>query len=349
MDSNKKNVVLLGDGFFARGFLHNINRNKFNITQIYKDEFINPQDIMYSFERQRPYKKAFHFRDLIDKLFKPSYIKIKEEIKTMEINNKNVDINNKNYDFDYLVIGLGSNKSLADWTKDINDIYYTLNKKLNGTYNIIGMGPVGLEIANILSQKKEPKKEPIFNESEYIINLGFGGLTINNIFYKQKMVFRENNFINFYDILNKNDVFNYVSPKSKQLILDNLEKGKIKTIFGKSYEYHNDDINLYCIGNAPNKLTNNFYPNKYLKISENVYIGGDCNITNKIKSGQIAYQQGVYVARQLNGETDEQFKYNHHGTAFHMGNKKVLIDGHKYLPDRVYPDFFVKFYSVFFI
>ena len=35
----KPNIVLLVDGFFARGFLHNIDRHKFHITQIYKDEF----------------------------------------------------------------------------------------------------------------------------------------------------------------------------------------------------------------------------------------------------------------------------------------------------------------------
>ena len=46
MEYNKQNVLLLGDGFFARGFLHHINFNKFHVTQIYKDEFINPQDII---------------------------------------------------------------------------------------------------------------------------------------------------------------------------------------------------------------------------------------------------------------------------------------------------------------
>jgi hypothetical protein len=33
---DKQSVILLGDGFFARGFLHNINHNKFNVL-IYQD------------------------------------------------------------------------------------------------------------------------------------------------------------------------------------------------------------------------------------------------------------------------------------------------------------------------
>ena len=56
LKNDKENVILLGDGFFARGFLHNINYNKFNIIQIYRDHFINPHDIMYSLQRNKPYK-----------------------------------------------------------------------------------------------------------------------------------------------------------------------------------------------------------------------------------------------------------------------------------------------------
>ena len=65
--SKKENIVLLGDGFFARGFLHHINYNKFFITQIYRDDFINPQDLMYSLQRNIKYTTGFHFRDFITK------------------------------------------------------------------------------------------------------------------------------------------------------------------------------------------------------------------------------------------------------------------------------------------
>ena len=87
-NNTKENIVLLGDGFFARGFLHHINFNKFNITQIYKDEFINPQDIIYDLQRrgqnQNPenLNKTFHLRDL----FNNSHIKIQDEIKSFTYN-----------------------------------------------------------------------------------------------------------------------------------------------------------------------------------------------------------------------------------------------------------------------
>jgi pyruvate/2-oxoglutarate dehydrogenase complex dihydrolipoamide dehydrogenase (E3) component len=311
MDINKENVVLLGDGFFARGFLHYINYNKFKITQIYKDEFINPQDIMYSLERDQKYEKTFHFRDLINKFFKPKYTKIKEEIKSMEINNNTININNNNYKFDYLVIGLGANKSLADWNKEINNMYSLKY------INVIGMGPIGLEIANILSNK--------------------------------------NHSIKMFDLLEKDKVFNYVSPKNKDLLFDNLNK--VDMNFGKKCN-ETFGYNLYCIGSRPNILTQNFIPpNEYLQIDKNIYVGGDCSYSEYIKTGQIAYQQGVYVAKRLNGEKngpfdepfDEPFKYSHNGMSLHLGNKKVLIEGHPYLPDNVYPDFVIKLYSMFFI
>ena len=82
----KQRIILLGDGFFARGFLHYIDRNRFHITQIYKDEFINPQDIMYSLQRNKYYQKAFHLRDY---LTKPSDIIIKTNITDLDITTKN--------------------------------------------------------------------------------------------------------------------------------------------------------------------------------------------------------------------------------------------------------------------
>jgi NADH dehydrogenase FAD-containing subunit len=299
MNNQKSSVVLLGDGFFARGFLHHINYNKFIVTQIYKDEFINPQDIMYSLERDQIYKKSFHLRDLF---YKSPQIKIKENIQSMEIYNNNININNKNYNFDYLVIGLGANKSLSDWAKEINGLF-------SFKYiNVIGMGPIGLEITNILSNK--------------------------------------NHSIKMFDLLEKDKVFNYISPINKELLLNNLNK--VEMHFGKKCNEPNG-YNLYCIGSKPNIFTQDFKINENLQIDKNIYMGGDCAYSQYIKTGQVAYQQGAYVAKRLNGEINGPFKYNHNGISIHMGNKKVLIEGHPYLPDNVYPDFFIKLYSLFFI
>ncbi len=300
METQKSSVVLLGDGFFARGFLHHIDYNKFNVTQIYKDEFINPQDIMYSLEREKKYTKSFHFRDIF--IRSPQH-KIKEEIKSMEISSNNININQKNYYFDHLVIGLGSQKSLADWKNELNLLFKYKY------INIIGMGPIGLEIANILSYK--------------------------------------NHSIKMFDLLEKDKVFNYVSPKNKELLFNNLKN--VDMYFGERCNETNG-YNLFCIGSKPNILTQKFKAiNENLQIDKNIYVGGDCAYSDYIKTGQVAYQQGVYVAKRLNGQINGPFKYNHDGISLHLGNKKVLIEGHHILPDNVYPDFVIKLYSLFFI
>ncbi len=303
METNKSSVVLLGDGFFARGFLHHINYNKFNVTQIYRDEFINPQDIIYSLEREKKYTKSFHFRDLKNLFIKLPQNKIKEEIKSMEISNNNININQKNYYFDNLVIGLGSQKSLADWKNEINLLFKYKY------INIIGMGPIGLEITNILSNK--------------------------------------NHSIKMFDLLEKDKVLNYVSPKSKELLFNNIKN--VDMYFGKKCNETNG-YNLFCIGSRPNILTQQFKAiNENLQIANNIYIGGDCAYSDYIKTGQVAYQQGAYVAKRLNGEIYGPFKYNHNGISIHLGNKKVLIEGHNILPDNIYPDIVIKLYSLFFI
>jgi NADH dehydrogenase FAD-containing subunit len=87
------------------------------------------------------------------------------------------------------------------------------------------------------------------------------------------------------------------------------------------------------------------------ELYNNVYIGGDCINSGYIKTAQVAYQQGAYVAKRLNGDIpkDQPFEYKPNGVLINIGNKKVIIEGHKIIPDGIYPDFVVKLYSLFFI
>jgi NADH dehydrogenase FAD-containing subunit len=190
----KQNVLLLGDGFFARGFMHNIDRNKFTITQIYKDEFINPQDLMYSLQRNKTFDKGFHIRDYFNK---PADKKIKQEIKSMELQNncgnQSILIDNLNFDYDHLVIGLGGYKSISDWKHDINNF---VNKK-NISIAVVGMGPTGYEFASIMAK---------------------------------------NNIVNMFDMLPKDKVLNYVSPKNKDFLLKLLDEKSIKTVYQKAFK-----------------------------------------------------------------------------------------------------------------
>jgi NADH dehydrogenase FAD-containing subunit len=308
-NNKKENVLLLGDGFFARGFLHHINRNKFHITQIYKDEFINPQDLMYSLQRNQIFDKAFHIRDFF---YKSPDKKIKNEIKSMTShNNNNIIINDVMYDYDHLVVGLGAQKTLMDWKNDINKFINMRNMSIG----IVGIGPIGYELASILAK---------------------------------------NNKIDMFDMLSRDKVLSFVSPTNKESLLGLLEEKNITTTYSQMYNSKDNthDKFLLCIGSRPNNLSMSFKIDNFLMSNRNVYVGGDCvNDLKYQKTAQIAYQQGVYVAKRLNGDIslDEPFVYKHNGTSLNVGDKKVLIEGQNYLPDGLYPDFFVKFYSMMFV
>ena len=321
--NHKQNVLLLGDGFFARGFLHTIDYKKYNITQIYREEFINPQDIFYSLQRNQQfiYDKQFHIRDKIHNFFnKKSVTKIKDDIKTLKISDNDAIINNNLHYFDYMVIGLGSQKSLKNWIDELN----LLRKQKNNQIDIIGAGPVGFELS---------------------------------------MMLHKQNKINIYDILTEDKIFSYVNKYNKTFLLNLLEKKNIKLNLGQFYNLHDkkndDNYKIFCVGTQPNILTKDINLTDKLqlyvdsRLYENIYIGGDCVSLQKnsqyIKNAQVAYQQGVYVARRLNKEIDnsEIFKYKSNGIALNVDDKNILIEDHSIIPNGIYPDFITHLYSIF--
>ncbi len=311
-NNNKKNVILLGDGFFARGFLHTINRNKFNIFQIYRDKFINPQDLTYLLERNQIYNTSLHIRDLFYKL--PDY-SLKLNITNLEISQNKIKINDipNPLIYDYLVIGLGAQKSLKQWSDELNSFVNVKNKNIG----IVGMGPIGLELG--------------FTLSKY-------------------------NKIDLFDMLPESKILAFANKQNKEYILSELDKKRISKTYEQMYNKNNykHDISIFCVGTRANNLTSNNKVNKYLQDINysNVYIGGDCiNSMEYIKTAQMAYQQGVYVAKKLNGDIPEDtpFEYKSNGYALNMGDKKVLVEGHKYLTNGIYPDILIKLYSMFFI
>jgi NADH dehydrogenase FAD-containing subunit len=209
-----------------------------------------------------------------------------------------------------LVIGLGSHKSLNQWKDEINSFV----DKTHMMVGIVGMGPTGIELATILSKHSH---------------------------------------ITMFDMLPKNKVLDFLRPATKDTILDALEEKEIMTYFAKPYnpsEYKFDKV-LFCGGSRPNSLVKNtgMVVNEFLQVNRNIYAGGDCVETGFPKTAQVAYQQGVYVAKYLNCEIpyNKPFEFVSKGTAINIGDKKVIIEGHPIMWDGVYPDFIMKLYSLF--
>ena len=265
---------------------------------------------MYSLQRNIKYDTPVHFRDFITK--GPNK-KIEKEIKSLELDTskQNLHLNNEDiYNYDYLVIGLGSHKSLNDWKNQINNLVDIKDKSVG----IVGMGSTGVELGLILSQ---------------------------------------NNQIHLFDMFTKDNILTFLSPVNKKSILDSFDLKNITTTFGKPYlnTEHKFDQVLFCGGSRSNQLTLNTKVNNHLQVDSypNIYLGGDCINLGYPKTAQVAYQQGVYVAKCLNGEISKEqpFEYKHNGISLNIGNKKVLVEGHNIIPNGVYPDFIIKLYSIF--
>jgi NADH dehydrogenase FAD-containing subunit len=327
----KQQIVLLGDGFLSRGFLDTIDKKRFKITQIYKDKFINPQDMIYQLNKNQWNTNPLHIRDIIRK--KPDHIihtKIRDMryfYSTLLINEDGNDLLcDARIDFDHLVIGLGSQKSLSEWQETIKNMINICNQNIG----IVGMGPTGIELATILSR---------------------------------------NNNITLIDALKKENTIYYLSSVNKEMLFSLLENKNIKTIFNEFYDKknHNFDKTIMCVGNRANALVSNVKIDDRFRdvLNKNVYLGGDCANINFPKTGQLAYAQGVYIAKQINGTENRPFRYidgaiinsvdnNYYnyttnGIAINIGDNKNLICGHKYLPDGKYPSEIIKLYSMFIV
>jgi NADH dehydrogenase FAD-containing subunit len=332
-NKNKQHVVLLGDGFLARGFLDTIDKSKFRITQVYNNTFINPQDMIYQLNKDKWNTDPLHIRDIIRK--KPdNTIQVKiNDMRYFEntciINENTHEYSEISLNYDHLVIGLGSQITLNDWQQTIKNLININNKNIG----IIGMGPTGIELATILSR---------------------------------------NNNITIIDTLSKVNTLNYLSQSNKDAVFSILSDNNIKTIFNQFYNPYNHhfDTTVMCVGNRVNRLVSGVKVDEKCRdiSNNNVYLGGDCANTNLPKTAQVAYAQGIYIAKQINGIENRPFRYidrlskdlskdqdnkyyNYisQGMSLNIGNNQNIICGHKYLPDGKYPCEILKLYSMFIV
>jgi NADH dehydrogenase FAD-containing subunit len=284
-NARKEKVVLLGDGFFARGFLHTIDSTRYSITQVYREPFVNPQCFDFNYRLKDlllPRRKIF-----IEEI-KPESLKFKEQA---------VLIKGSQIHYDHLVIGLGAQKPLRAW-QEVPE--HTV---------VVGMGPTGIEMATKLAEK---------------------GIKVQ-----------------LYEALPEERAMPYLSPEGKQIVLKSLKNLNITMKFGEKY----NGSALLCVGTQANVLTANLKitPQFAVMGDPRVHVGGDGANLMLIKSGQMAYQQGVYVAQKLNGQTGEDFKYVNQGLAIKIGQGKIFVEGHRWLPTGVYPEFLLRVYSFFFV
>lgn len=290
-NQSKKDIILLGQGWFAKGFLEHINKSKYNIINITRNEFVNTPLLLSTLKYENIPKKD-EFRKKIDE-------ELNEIITKIDVENQIVITNKNNYNFNdkYLVVGLGPNNDYGFyWNDKINQIKTIINndliKKINNIC-VVGSGPTGTEL------------------SFYLKDLGFNVSIVDN----EKL----------------SNLYNYISSNGKNKILNSLKNNNIDLIteslfnesISKKFDHH-----IFAIGSRSNDLTSSWKINSKLQLNgnTNIFAGGDCILQNYPKNAQVAYQQGEYVARYLNGENYDDFKYIDKGIALYIGNDKYYVE-----------------------
>ncbi len=173
-NTNKKRVVILGNGWAGNSFHKNLVKSHYDVIVIDKNDYFLETHKM-SNTNSEPIKKLEN--NYLSKF-------IKNEVKEINTKDKKVVFNDTTINYDYLIFGLGSEvntfnisgadkhclfyKTYDDWKK-INSIDFE-----HKATSIIGGGAVGIELAYKLKNKH---KLPIYIYDAYTILPGFSETT----------------------------------------------------------------------------------------------------------------------------------------------------------------------------
>ncbi len=309
---NRKEVILLGQGWFAKGFIENINHDKYSVCNISRTSFINTPMLLSTIQEssgtmtqsssQQSIQHIDRFRRLIDKEI------LQEGIENIDLKSQEVITDKARYSFSgkYLVCGVGSHiDNGLHWQNVIKEIQSLPSFKaqdgasgssrniLNKPICIIGAGLTGTELAFYLADKK------------YNIAL-YDGLPLQNL-------------------------YEYLSPDGKQHVLDRMKTSKIDLVTNQLFDRStssNYEMVIFATGSRPNGLTAQWKVTPRLQLQDhpNIFAGGDGIISNFPRNAQVAYEQGKYVARLLNGEIDEDFTFHSKGVAMYCGENQYYTE-----------------------
>lgn len=134
-DSDKQNVYLLGQGWYAKGFMDNINIQQFNITNIYENEFTNTAQCIRNPDKKIPFN--YDIKNINKTILD---IDIKNQL--LFTDDMSIDISDS-----IVVCGIGDNVPVKKWSEPIDNT--------KQTYSIVGAGLVGTEIAFKLADENK--------------------------------------------------------------------------------------------------------------------------------------------------------------------------------------------------
>ena len=277
----KQTVYLLGQGWLAKGFVDTIDKNRFKIINISRNNFINTPQLLQNIKLN----KNITYKLSVDEYHN-------EIIEDINLDTKEIKTNKTSYNWSssYLVCGLGSHIDQGEYWLNTLEKIKQINKQ--DKINIIGMGPTGTELTFHLS------------------DLGYN--------------------ITLFDALSIENTYSFLSTCGKETLLNLLTNYyKIPLVLGRFYDKNIDKGHLiFATGSKPNDLTSKWKITNKLNLEnhDNVFAGGDGIVQNLPRNAQVAYQQGVYIAKKINGEKLDEFNFINNGISIYCGNNKCLVE-----------------------
>jgi NADH dehydrogenase len=382
--THKPRVILVGYGWGSKGFLNNIDKNKYDVTLISKDDTFSFTPGLHHF---------LNYPELLNRDILTSNANNERETKFIHAQVNNVDFHSnivqfnerKEHDYsrdveyskeyDYIIFSHGTEintygiygiKEHSYSVKTFDDIC-NLRQKLNELNNearivVMGCGPLGIELLGSIMDYKNAN-----NKKFEILGLDAMERPLSMFHVDQS---RE--VINHF---NDNNINLYMNRIVKMIDTDiiHIKNGD----YFKPGQYGYDDgydlrydVAIWCGGVKNTTLTDTLFDgqlivNDMLNIIKNVktyenknenkvvniensiinnaYAVGDCvqyiekcpdrsnnmeprELIRYPKTGQVAYQQGKYLANQFNNNfvNKESFQFKNMGQFCYIGNGKSL-------------------------
>lgn len=324
MYMNKKTICVVGSGWGGSSFTKHIDTDKFNVIVISSD-----CDFLYT-----PLLPFSIFNNIIltvpSKSLNKNITICKDKVIDVNTDTQTLILDNNNkLSYDVVVFSHGASvntfnipgvANYCEFVKYDNDVQKIQNKlkNMNKMSNVvvIGCGPTGVEtIGHIMD--KELYNITAIDAMKHPLSM----YPINNINY-------------LYDLWkDKNVHYKMSSPVIK------VTKDTIYTKNG-NLTY---DIAFWCGGIKPNTLTTSILKqidntqmpgipvNEFLQIKikgnhfKNLYAIGDCALGFGPPTAQKAYQQGKYLAENINSDNWEPFTYKNRGQITYIGDNKSVI------------------------
>lgn len=360
----KKRIVVIGGGFAGLNFVKRIDKEKFEVTLIDRNNFHSFPPLFYQvasagidasgicFPLRREIRKYTHADNVTFNMTRARMI---------DTDNHTVTTDEEVIKYDKLIIAAGTTnnffnmpelrdtvytlKSISEAIRCRNDIMDRLERACMEkdperrrkmlSFVVIGGGPTGVEVAGALGEMKRyvlPREYRQIPQEEISITIVEG----------------------------TDRLLRTMSEKSSSAAAEYLESLMVKVKLGHNMkEYRDDEILLDNGESLPASMLiwtagvkgvdfefagervkpgrgNRIEVDQYCRVKgvEDVYALGDIAlmVTDEYPAGhpqlaQVAIQQAVMVARDINrGKTTESFKYNDKGTMATVGRNRAVVD-----------------------